>query len=144
MAIDLTTPMTDEQISRLDYFEKAQLYHNVYLNKTYDELPKALRSFYLDDPGLRLVKSTIQNANMKEPYEIEKLIKALAPSKPQTHQEIYNRALYLANVCDTSVEKILHSGMFGWHDFIPAMTNDVIEDILTNKNTGLLKPLAPG
>ena len=44
---DLTKPMTDEQIAILDYFEKAQLYHNVYLDKGYYELPKALRVFFV-------------------------------------------------------------------------------------------------
>jgi hypothetical protein len=27
--------MTNEQIEKLDYFDKAQLYHTVYYNKTY-------------------------------------------------------------------------------------------------------------
>ena len=138
---DLTKPMTDEQIAFLDHFEKAQLYHNVYIDKKYDELPRALREFYTDDPGLRLVKSTIHSANIKEPYEIQRLIRALKPSKPQSHQEIYVRAQFLADVCDTTVEKILRSKLFSICDFIPDLSEDAIEDIIKNKNTGLIVPL---
>lgn len=140
---DLTQPMTNEQIEKLDYFDKAQLYHNVYINKTYNEIPRALRSFYTADGGLEIVKATISNAHIKDPYEIAKLIKALNPEKPQTLQEIYARAEYLANLFDTSAKKVLESGIFNTHDFIPQLDSDVIKETLSNKTTGILVPLKP-
>ena len=130
--------MTNEQIEKLDYFDKAQLYHTVYYNKTYSEIPKSLRIFYTADAGLAIVKATISNASIKDPYEIAKLIKALNPSKPQTLQEIYNRAAYIANLCDTSIEKILRSDIFNTKDFIPKMSEEKIKETLKNKNIGSL------
>jgi len=138
---DLTKPMTNEQIEKLDYFDKTQLYHNVYINKTYNEIPKALRQLYIADGGLEIVKATISNAHIKDPYEIAKLIKALNPGKPQTLQEVYARAEYLANLCDTSVKKILESNIFNTHDFIPQMNDSTIKETLSNKTTGMLVPL---
>lgn len=139
--VNLNAPMTDAQIALLDHFEKAQLYHNVYLNTAYEDLPKLLKEFFTDDPGLRLVKSTIQSANIKEPYEIQRLIRTLNPSKPQTYQEIYVRAQFLANVCDTSVEKILRSKIFSVNDFIPDLKEDALTAVLNTKTTGFLVPL---
>ena len=133
--------MTDEQISRLDHFEKAQLYHNVYYNSSWASLPIALRPYYTADDGLAIVKATIANASIKDPYEIAKLIKAINPSKPQTLQEVYARAAYLANLCDTSVEKILRSDIFNTRDFIPDLTETAIKTTLANKTTGMLVPL---
>lgn len=135
--------MTNEQIEKLDYFDKAQLYHNVYINKTYFEIPSSLRTFYTADGGLEIVKATISNAHIKDPYEIAKLIKALNPEKPQTLQEIYARAAYLANLCDTSVKKILESNIFNTRDFIPQLNSEALEATLVNKTTGMLVPLKP-
>ena len=141
MAVNLNAPMTDEEIKLLDYFEKAQLYHNVYESKTYYEIPVALRKFFTEDQGLQLVKATISSANIKNPYEIARLIKSLAPSKPHTHQEIYGRAAYLANVCDTSIEKILRSNLFYYSDFIPQLKEDSIKEVLNGGTAGLPIPL---
>ena len=138
---NLNIKMTDAEIAKLDYFEKAQLYHNVYYKETFFNIPTALRSFYTADEGLSLVKATISGSRIKDPYEIAKLIKSLSPSTPQTHQEIYTRALYLANVCDTSVEKILRSGIFNTKDFIPKLDEEAIQSVLKNKTTGALVPL---
>jgi hypothetical protein len=135
--------MTNQQIEKLDYFDKAQLYHNVYINKTYFQIPSALRCFYIADGGLEIVKATISNAHIKDPYEIAKLIKALNPEKPQTLQEIYARAEYLANLCDTSVKKVLESDIFNTRDFIPQLDAAVLKKTLTNKTTGMLVPLKP-
>lgn len=140
---DLTQPMSNEQIEKLDYFDKAQLYHNVYINKKYSEIPKALRSYYTADEGLSIVKATISNASIKDPYEIVKLIKALNPSMPQTYQEIYTRAAYLANLCDTSIEKILRSTIFNTKNFIPNLNEDVIKAVLSTKTIGALIQLIP-
>lgn len=138
---NLTKPMTNEQIEKLDYFDKVQLYHNVYMNLPYESIPRALRSFYIADGGLEIVKATISNAHIKDPYEIAKLIKALNPGKPQTLQEVYARAEYLANLCDTSVKKILESNIFNAHDFIPQLKADALKETLSNKTTGMLVPL---
>ena len=140
---DLTKPMTNEQIEKLDYFDKAQLYHNVYISKTYNEIPKSLRSFYIADEGLAIVKATISNAHIKDPYEIAKLIKALNPGKPQTLQEVYARAEYLANLCDTSVKKILESNIFNTHDFIPQLDDNALKETLANKTTSMPVQLKP-
>lgn len=140
---NLTKPMTNEQIEKLDYFDKAQLYHNVYMSKTYFQIPSALRSFYIADGGLEIVKATISNAHIKDPYEIAKLIKALNPGKPQTLQEVYARAEYLANLCDTSVKKILESNIFNTRDFIPQLDSNALKETLANKTTGMLVPLKP-
>ena len=133
--------MTNDQIEKLDYFDKAQLYHNVYINIPYESIPRALRAFYIADEGIAIVKATISNASIKDPYEIAKLIKALNPSKPQTLQEVYARAEYLANLCDTSVKKILESNIFNTHDFIPQLKPEVLKETLANKTTGMLVPL---
>jgi len=140
---NLTKPMTNEQIEKLDYFDKVQLYHNVYIGKTYSEIPKALRPLYSADGGLEIVKATISNAHIKDPYEIAKLIKALNPGKPKTLQEVYARAEYLANLCDTSVKKILESDIFATRDFIPQLDAAALKETLTNKTTGMLVPLKP-
>ena len=134
---NLTQPMTVEQINQLDYFEKAQLYHNVYYNKTLYEIPVPLRSFYNLDEGLSIVKATISNAKVKDPYEIAKLIKALNPAIPRTYQEIYARAAFLADICDTSVEKILKSDIFNTRDFIPKLDAVALKEVLNSKTTGM-------
>jgi len=136
---DLTKPMSDAAINQLDYFDKAQLYHNVYMNIPYDEIPTPLKKFYNEDPGLIYLKSVLMDSNLQNPYEIAKLIKALKPAKPQTLQEIYNRAKYLADVCDTSIEKILRSDLFNSQDFIPQLTEENI--VKTLKNGALGNPV---
>ena len=133
---DLTKPMNNAAIQKLDYFEKSQLYHNVYINTPYSELPVLLRRFYNEDSGLIYLQSVLTNSNLQNPYEIAKLIKTLEPAKPHTLQEVYNRAKYLADVCDTTVDKILRSEVFNNQDFIPQFTEEKIQEILKKRVTG--------
>lgn len=133
---NLNEPMSNIEISKLDNFEKIQLYHNVYYNIPYNQLPSELKKIFSEDEGLTLIKSVLMYSNLQNPYEIAKLIKALNPAKPQTLQEIYDRALYLADICDTSVEKILRSNIFNVKDFIPQVNENIIKKILINKNLG--------
>lgn len=141
---DLNAPMSNDSIKKLDYFEKAQLYHNIYINVPYAQLPASLRSFYSEDPGLIYLQSVLMNSNLQNPYEIAKLIQSLKPEKPQTLQEIYIRARYLADVCDTTVDKILRSNIFNVQDFIPQLTEDKIKEVLKKTVTGNLIPLNAG
>ena len=133
---DLTKPMSDAAIQKLDYFEKSQLYHNVYINTPYSELPVLLRRFYNEDSGLIYLQSVLANSNLQNPYEIAKLIQTLKPAKPHTLQEVYNRAKYLADVCDTTVDKILRSDVFNGQDFIPQFTEEKVQEILKKRVTG--------
>lgn len=138
---NLNVPLSYAEIEKLDYFDRAQLYYNVYRNYEYKNLPTQLRKFYTEDEGLELVKAVLINSDLKNPYEIVKLIKALNPAMPQTLQEIYNRALYLADVCDTSVEKILRSNLFKEKNFIPELNESAIRQVLALKNLGTITPL---
>lgn len=133
---DLTKPMSDKQIERLDYFEKTQLYHNVYMETPYATLPKGLKSFYNKNSGLVYLQSVLNNSNLQDPYEIAKLIQALKPAKPQSLQEVYARARYLADVCDTTIDKILRSTIFNVQDFIPQLSEERIQEALKNGVTG--------
>ena len=76
---NLNAPMADAQIQKLDYFDKAQLYHNVYLNYTFNQLPVALRSFYTDDPGLTIVKAILGNSFSYSPRSLRLFFEATEP-----------------------------------------------------------------
>lgn len=134
---DLTNTMSNEQIDRLDYFEKIQLYYNVYRETPYNQIPPALRKFAIQDDGLLLVKSILANSPIQNPYEIAKLIKAINPVPPATLQEVYQRAVYLADVCDTSVENILKSDIFNTKNFIPQLDEEILDETIKNGNMGL-------
>ena len=138
---DLINHITDEEIRNLDYFDKARLYHNNYLNVKYSELPQPLRIFRTEDNGLKVMKALVTNQNIKYPYTIIKLLKIIEPDSPLTHQQIYNRALFLADLCDTTVSKIIKSKLFNTRDFIPDLTDEAIKDILESKGTGSVKEL---
>lgn len=138
---NLNAPMTETAINKLDYFEKAQLYHNVYVDIPYNQLPQSMKKFYSEDPGLTSVQSVLMNSNLQNPYEIVKVINALNPEKPQTLQEIYLRAKYLADVCDTTVEKVLRSNIFNTLDFIPQLNEDTLKKVLKGTTLGNPIPL---
>jgi hypothetical protein len=138
---NLNASMTEAEINRLDYFDKAQLYHNVYINMPYNQLPQSMKKFYNEDQGLSSVKAVLVNSNLQDPYEIAKIIKALNPAKPQTLQEIYVRAKYLADVCDTTVEKVLRSNLFNTEDFIPQLNENILNKTLKVGTVGTPVPL---
>ena len=137
----LNTPMTNEEIKNLDYFDRAQLYHNVYHDIEYSKLPTLLKPFRVDDGGLKAIKSVVAGQNIKYPYTLAHLIKVLEPEAPRTYQQVYNRAVFLADLCDTSVNKILKSDIFAPRDFIPQLDENIIKDIITTKGTGTIKEL---
>ena len=133
--------MANENIKNLDYFDLALLYHNSYLETKYSQLPAELKQFRTEDRGLKVIKGVIAGQNIKEPYTIVNLIKVLRPEKPRTHQQIYGRALFLADLCDTTVSKIIKSNMFNAVDFIPNLKSNVADEIIKNKGTGPVKEL---
>ena len=134
---NLNAPMSNEKIERLDYFERIQLYYNVYHDTPYSKLPQVLKQYYLKDDGLEAFKAITLNSDIKNPYEIAKILNAIKPAKPQTLQEVYARAVYLAEICDTTPEKILRSNIFNTQDFIPQLDETVLKQTLSNKGSGL-------
>jgi hypothetical protein len=138
---NLNTPLTDAEIRNLDYFDKARLYHNVYINYKYSALPAELRQFRLEDNGFKVAQSIIGGQNIKEPYAIVKLLKVLKPENPKTYQQIYRRAAFLADLCDTTVSKIIKSGLFDTYNFIPKLNSDVAQFIINSKGVGTVQEL---
>lgn len=138
---NLNTPLTDAEIRNLDYFDKARLYHNVYINYKYSSLPAELKQFRLEDNGFKVVQGIIGGQNIKEPYAIVKLLKVLEPENPKTYQQIYRRAAFLADLCDTTVSKIIKSGLFDTYNFIPKLNSDVAQFIINSKGAGTVQEL---
>ena len=138
---NLYSPMPEQEIEQLDLFEKIQLFNNVYKLYPFNKIPSALKKIYLQDAGLINLQSVLFGSNLQDPYEISKIIKLLNPAKPKTLQEIYNRAKYLADICDTSIKKILLSDFFHVQDFIPKLTDEALSIIFQNGSLGLPIPL---
>lgn len=138
---NLSAPLTDIEIKNLDYFDKARLYHNVYINYKYSALPTELRQFRIEDNGFKVVQGVIGGQNIKEPYAIIKLLKVLEPENPKTYQQVYRRAAFLADLCDTTVSKIIKSGLFNTYNFIPALKSDIAQIIINSKGAGTIQEL---
>lgn len=141
---DLTKPMSAASIKKLDYFEKAQLYHNVYQNYEYKDLPFELKTFYDTDNGLKAVQAVASTGSIQNPYSLVHLIRVLSPEMPRSYQHIYQRASFLADMCDTSIRNILESKIFYIENFIPNMEIDKIDKIINTKGTGTYIPLEEG
>ena len=142
--IDLTKPMNESEIQKLDRFQKAQLFHNVYEKYSYDNLPQSLKEFYNIDNGLNAVKSLASTAGIQDPYTLVRFIKLVRPDTPKTYQHIYNRAKFLADMCDTDVLSILNSDFFKGFNFIPDMTYAGDKKVEATKGVGTYIPLKDG
>ena len=141
---DLTKPMSAAAIKKLDYFEKAQLYHNVYSKYAYKDLPYELKTFYDTDNGLKAIQAIASTGSIQDPYTLVHLLRVLMPEMPKSYQHIYKRAEFLADMCDTSVENILRSRLFLAENFIPDMVTGEIDKIIKTKGTGTYIPIEEG
>jgi len=141
---DLTKPMSAAAIKKLDYFERAQLYHNVYSKYAYKDLPYELKTFYNTDSGLKAIQAIASTGSIQNPYTLIHLLRVLMPEMPKSYQHIYKRAEFLADMCDTSVENILRSRLFLAENFIPDMITGEIDKIIKTKGTGTYIPLEEG
>ena len=141
---DLTKPMTAANIKKLDYFEKAQLYHNVYQNYQYKDLPFDLKTFYDTDNGLKAVQAIASVGSIQNPYTLQHLIRTLTPEMPRSYQQIYQRAAFLTDMCDTTIRNILESKMFFIENFVPEMNETEINRVINTKGTGTYIPVEEG
>lgn len=135
--------MSDADIRKLDYFEKAILFHNVYIDYKYEDLPYSLKAFYSLDSGLLTVQSIAKNGNIQDPFALLNIIERICPEKPRNFQQVYARAAFFADMCDTSIIKILQSRFFEPMDFIPNMTDEKIQEVIKTKGVGTYIPLTP-